>query len=202
LLRSVGTGSTSTASSSVTVNVPAGAQPGDLMIAQIAVRGGSGQVIGAPAGWSLVRSDFSGSSIIQAIYSHVASSPEPTTYIWTFKGRNDAAGGIADFFGATGVDVTKGQGNASSKSITAPGVVIPSNSNNDRLLCLFATAGGVAPATPAGTTKEWSFPAVGYGIGVAMSDIGSVLPGATSTEVATTSTAYANVGAQVALTLH
>jgi hypothetical protein len=181
------------------VNVPAGAQPGDLMIAQIAVRGGSGQSITAPAGWSLVRSDFSGSSIIQAIYSHAVSSSEPSTYTWTFNSGNDAAGGIADFVGAAGVDVSNGEGNASSTSITAPGTVIPATSSNDHLLCLFATAGGVAPTTPAGTTKEWSFRAVSYGIGVAMSDIASVPSGVTATEVATTSTAYANIGAQLPL---
>jgi hypothetical protein len=199
-LRSVGTGSTSSTASSVTVNVPAGAQAGDLMIAQIAIRGGSSQSITAPAGWSLVRSDLSGTAIIQAIYSHAVSSSEPSTYTWTFRGNNNAAGGIADFFGAntaSPVDVSNGLGNTSSTSITAPGVV--TTGSNDHLLCLFSTAGGVAPVTPSGTTGEWSFRAVSYGIGVAMSDIASVPSGATSTEVATTSTAYANVGAQVAL---
>ena len=201
-LRSVGTGSNSTPSPSVTVNVPAGAQPGDLMIAQIAVRGGSGQLITAPAGWSLVRSDFSSTAVIQGIYSHVASSSEPATYTWTFRGNNNAAGGIADFFGAntaSPVDVSNGLGNISSTSITAPGVVIPAASSNDHLLCLFSTAGGVAPVTPTGTTGEWSLPAKSFGVGVAMSDIASVSAGATTTQIATTSTAYANVGAQVAL---
>jgi hypothetical protein len=200
-LRSVGTGSNSAASGSVTVNVPAGVQPGDLMVAQIAVRGGSAQAIVAPAGWSLVRSDFSGTTIIQAIYSQtVPSSPsEPSSYTWTFKGTNNAAGGIADFFGASGVDVSNGLGNTSSTSITAPGVVVPFTSSRDHLLCLFSTAGGVAPVTPVGTTAEWSFPAVSYGIGVAMSDIASVSSGATNTQLSTTSTAYANVGVQLAL---
>jgi hypothetical protein len=201
-LRSIGTGSNSTPSPSVTVNVPAGAQPGDLMIAQIGVRGGSGQSITAPGGWSLVRSDFSGTAIIQSIYSHAVSSSEPSTYTWNFRGNNNAAGGIADFFGASAaspVDVSNGLGNTSSTSITAPGVVIPSTSSNDHLLCLFSTAGGVAPVTPVGTTSEWSFPAASFGIGVAMSDVASVPAGATNTQLATTSTAYANVGVQLAL---
>src|SRR5207248_3187250 len=168
--------------------VPVGAQPGDLMIAQIAVRGGSGQSITTPAGWSLVRTDFSGTAIVQAIYSHAVSSSEPSTYTWNFKGNNNAAGGIADFFGASTVspvDVSNGLGNTSSTSITAPGVVIPSTSTNDHLLCLFSTAGGVAPVTPAGTTGQWSFPAASFGIGVAMSDIPSVSAGATNTQLAT-----------------
>lgn len=204
-LRSVGTGSNSTASSSVTVDVPAGAQPGDLMIAQIAVRGGSGQSATPPSGWTLVRTDFSSTSIYQAIYSHVvlSSPPEPATYTWTYKGTNNAAGGIADFMGATGVtpvvDITNGIGNASSTSITAPGVVLPPTSNNDHLICFFSTAGGVGPVTPAGTTSEWSFRAISYGIGVAMSDIASVPSGSTQTQTATASTAYANVGVQLAL---
>jgi hypothetical protein len=203
-LRSTATGSTATPAASVSINVPAGVQPGDLMLAQIAVRGGSSQVINPPSGWNLVRSDYSGTSIVQAIFSHVvpASPAEPASYTWSFKAGNNATAGIADFLGANGVpavDVTSGQGNASSTSITAPSLTISSASPSDHLVCFFATAGGITMTTPAGTTQAWSFPAVSYGIGAAMSDIVTVSPGSTAAEVATGSNAYANVGAQVAL---
>ena len=40
-LRGIGIGGTTGAAASVTVNVPTGVQPGDVLIAQLAVRGGS-----------------------------------------------------------------------------------------------------------------------------------------------------------------
>jgi hypothetical protein len=202
-LRGVGTGSTATAGSSVVVTVPTGTQPNDLLLAQIAIRGGSALTIGVPAGWTLVRRDNSGTTITQAIYSHVvpASPAEPASYTWTFNAGNDATGGIADYFeaGTISIDASNGVGAAASTTITAPPVVIPSGNNTDRLVCFFATAGGVAPTPSSGTTQQWSFRAVAYGIGQAMSDIAVQPSGQTPAESATVTTAYANVGATVAL---
>src|SRR5712692_8619745 len=65
--RSDGTGSTSSASDHVTVSMPTGILAGDLLIAQIAVRGGSTTTITPPAGWSLILRTNSGGSIAQAI---------------------------------------------------------------------------------------------------------------------------------------
>ena len=202
-LRSVGTGSTATATSSVVVTVPTGTQPNDLLLAQIAIRGGSALTIGAPAGWTLVRRDNSGTTIAQAIYSHVVpSSPaEPDSYTWTFNNGNNATGAIADYFeaGTVSIDVSNGLGAAASTTITAPPVTIPSGNETDRLVCFFATAGGVGPTPLSGTTQQWSFRAVSYGIGQAMSDIAVQPSGQTPAESATVTTAYANVGATVAL---
>ena len=124
-LRSVATGSTSAASSLVTIPVPAGVVANDVMIAQVTVRGGAGTTLTAPAGWSLVRRDNdSGGQIADGIYVHiVTAASEPASYTWNFSAGNDAAGGIAAYSGvntAAPIDVSGGQANASSTSMTAP----------------------------------------------------------------------------------
>lgn len=188
----------------MTVALPTGAQPGELLLAQIAIRGGSALTIAAPGGWALVRRDNSGTAIAQAIYTHIvqASPAEPTQYSWTFNAGNNATAAIADYLGATAaspVDVSNGLGQSAATAIAAPPVVIPAASGKDRLIACFATAGGVAPVTPAGTTQEWSFRAVSYGIGMAMADVAVQPAGATPVETAMTSTAYGAAAAQVAL---
>jgi hypothetical protein len=203
-LRSIGTGSTSAGSDHVTVNVPAGVQPGDAMIAQIAVRGGTGTTITLPAGWTLLLRTNRAGSIGQAVYRRIVppSPAEPATYTWNFTAGNDAAGGIAAYSGVsqvTPVDASGGQGNASSTSITSPSITVPAGHTADKLLGLFTVTTN-AITVPAGTTQQWSFHAVGFGITIAMSDKPLIAAGATGTLVATAGTKGANVGQQVALT--
>ncbi len=184
--------------------MPVGAQASDLLIAEIAVRGGTGLVITPPSGWTLIRRDNSTSSVAQAIYSHlVPNSPaEPSSYTWSFNNANDAAGGILAYIGAstvTPVDASNGQGNASSTSLTAPSVTVPSGNSSDLLVGLFSIANSGTVTVPAGTTQRWSFHATGGGIGVAASDLQLNSAGSTGSENATATTAGINVGELLAL---
>jgi N,N-dimethylformamidase beta subunit-like, C-terminal len=204
-LRGSGTGSTATTSKQLTVNAPGGLQANDLLIAQVAARGGSGLVITPPLGWTLVRRDNASSSVAQAIYSHlVAAAPaEPASYTWSFSNANDAAGGILGYVGAASaapVDASNGQGNSSSAAITAPSITTPAGHGSDLLVGLFAIANSSSIAVPAGTAGRWSFRAAGGGIGVAASDLQLGSAGATGSQTATAATAAANVGALIALT--
>jgi hypothetical protein len=189
----------------VTVNVPGSVQANDLMLAEIAVRGGSSTTITPPAGWTLVRSDNSGTTVAQAIFSRVvpASPVEPATYTFNFTSGNDAAGGIVAYIGASTVspvDASNGQGNASSTSITAPSVTVPSGKTSDVLLGMFSIANSSQVTLPAGMAQRWSFHATGGGIGIAAADINPNPSGSTGNKVATAGTSAANVGALLALT--
>ncbi len=180
-------------------------QPNDLLIAAIAVRGGSGLVITPPAGWTLIRRDNSTSSVAQAIYQHLvpAAPAEPSSYTWGFSNSNDAAGGILAYVGASTaapVDASSGQGNASSTTITAPSATIPANHGADLLIGLFSIANSSATKVPPGMVQRWSFHAIGGGIGVAASDQQLGGAGATGSQTATAVTAAANAGALLALT--
>ena len=203
-LRSISTGSTPVTGSSVTINQPPGVQGNDVMLAQIGVRGGTGITLTPPAGWTLVRRDNNGTTITQALYAHVVTSPvsEPASYTWNFTNGNDAAGGIGDYAGVnnvTPVDVSTGVANASSTSITAPSVNVPGGDNSDRLVGMFAIPNSSAVTVPNGMTQRWDFHATSGGIGVEMSDLALTNSGATGNKVATAGTAGANIGALVAL---
>jgi hypothetical protein len=160
-LRGIATGSTATAANHVTVSGPRGIGPGDVMIAQVAVRGGYAQNLIAPAGWVLIRRDVADPMINQAIYRHVvpSSGSEPKNYTWNFNSGNYAAAGIADFAGVatvTSVDANGGQGNPSSTLITAPSITIPAGHIGDLLLGAFAIANGSTITVP--------LAAAGYGV--------------------------------------
>jgi hypothetical protein len=190
-------------SNQVVVSVPNGTQAADVMVAEIAVRGGSSTIITAPPGWTLVRRDNSARTIAQAIYSRVVpgSPPEPSSYTWTFSTGNDAAGGIAAYVGVSNVvavDASNGQGNISSTSIAAPSVTVPTGNTSDLLLGLFSIANSSNVTLPPGMTQRWSFHAAGGGVGVAAADLQLVSDGATG-KAATAATAALNVGALVAL---
>ena len=194
-LRSMSSASTSgTGGDHITVNIPTGVTPGDVMIAQVAVRGGSGTTLTPPAGWSLVRRDDNGGNLAQAVYSHVVpTSPgEPASYTWTFNAGNDGTAGIADFVGVSTVspvEVNDGQSNASSTSITAPSITIASGHNADLLLEIFATAAGSAVSVPPGSTYVWGFRADSFGAGMGMAYLNPVPSGATGNWVASSSSA-------------
>jgi hypothetical protein len=87
LLRGLQTAGTTAVSNQLAIGVPAGVLPDDLLIAEIAVRGGNRLAITAPAGWALIRRDNLSSTIAQASYQHlVPNSPaEPSSYVWSFS---------------------------------------------------------------------------------------------------------------------
>lgn len=203
VLRSIATGSTATTDNHVTVSVPAGAQAGDVLIAQVAVRGGTGLTLVAPAGWTLVRRDNAGATLAQALYVHfVTSAAEPVSYTWNFNAGNNAAAGIAAYSNVSNVapvEVSGGQTSSSSTTITAPSVIVPTGHTSDLLVGAFGIANGSSVTVPAGTAMRWSFRAISYGVGVAMSDLQLGTDGASGSKSATAASAAANAGALLAL---
>ena len=201
-MRGIATGSTSAASDHVTISVPAGVLANDVMVAQMAVRGGSSTALSAPAGWTQIRRDSDTTSqVTEGLYYHVVTGAEPAGYTWTFTSGNDAAGGIADYTGvntASPIDASGGQANASSTSVTAPSINIPAGNNSDRLLALFAIPNSTAMTLPGAITGRWNFHAIGFGISAAMGDA-SVSSGATGNYVALQGTSTVSIGALVAL---
>ena len=203
-LRTVVTTSTGTGGGSqLTLGRPSTVAAGDLLVAQIAVRGGTNLPIHAPSGWTMVRRDNYGGTIAQAIYTRVANAPtsEPSSYTWSFTNGNDAAAGIADYAGvntATPVAAQGGEANSSSKSVVAPSISIPANGDTYQLLGFFGIASGEPVNPPSSMTKHWSFSATGYGIGIGMGDAATT-GGATGTDVGTATRGASNIGALVAL---
>src|ERR1017187_6374906 len=143
----------------LTINKPAGTQPGDVMVGSVAVRPSS-VVISAPAGWTLVRdldnSSTSGNSSSLTVYYKVAGTSEPASYNWTFNTSAGAAGGIQSFSGVDAlnpIDVEAGQNKAVALLITAPSVT--TRYANDMVVTSHSIASLVGFTPPSGMTEAF-----------------------------------------------
>jgi 1,2-diacylglycerol 3-beta-glucosyltransferase len=90
----------------VTLNKITNQQSGDVIIAHLAIRGGTGvaTITKPSASWNLVDRIDSGTSITLAVYSLVAGSSEPASYTWSWTGTARKASAIMRNF--AGVDTS------------------------------------------------------------------------------------------------
>ncbi len=185
---------------SITVAKPAGVTTNDVLLGVVSAR--STPTITPPSGWTLVRSDVNGTSITQAVYSHVAGASEPSNYTWTFNAPVTTAIGTIDAYSgvstATPVDVSGGQTNASSTSVTAPSVT--TTVANDMVVGFFGTSNDATFTPPSGMTERSDIlDHTTSDLAVETADVVKTSAGATGTKVATASKAAANIGQLVAL---
>lgn len=88
---------------SLRLEKPPATQAQDIMLAHIAVSGGSATTVTAPEGWNLVEERASGSSMRSLVYSRPAGGSEPN-WTWTFNGSHESVGSVASYSGANGVN--------------------------------------------------------------------------------------------------
>ncbi|MBI1395471.1 MAG: hypothetical protein GC151_05780 [Betaproteobacteria bacterium] len=199
----VATGTTgSGGSTSISVAVPAGTQAGDLLLAVVAMRGGSGTSISGPAGWTPVQLTYQGSSLLQGIFYRYASASEPASYSAYFNHSIRAVGVIVTYRGVDGVapvDVSRIQGNASSTSVQAGSVSV--GLEEATLVGVFGAATGGTFSPPSGMTEisEVSTGSGSTGVAVMASERTLTTSGSTGSKTATVSTAADNIGGLVAL---
>ena len=75
---------------SLSLAKPSGAQPGDVLVASLDVRGTP--TVTAPAGWTLVRSDASSGTMTKATYWHLVGPSDPGPYAWGLLVRRGCNG--------------------------------------------------------------------------------------------------------------
>jgi hypothetical protein len=147
-----------TASTTLSVNRPAGVVAGDVLLATVGVAG-TGQV-STPSGWTIVRSTGAQDpgGVRQVSFYRVAGSSEPASY--SFAGTTPGMGGGITAY--TGVDTSApidasgeavgpgGDANAPSVTTTRAGaaVVVASTHRGD---------GETNLTQPPGTTQRWVF---------------------------------------------
>jgi len=192
------------ARSAITIARPLGVVAGDVEIASILVVGAA--TITAPTGWSLVRSDASGSVFRQLIYVHVAGSAEPSSYRWRLSLTSKGAGTLSAYAGvdtASPIAGSSGQASLPSTSITASGVSSPAA--GDLLVGFFGilTDQVNTIAAPGGMTERVeATPASGKPRPtLELADAPLAQAGATGSRTATASLAGLSVGQLVILRL-
>jgi len=119
----------------VTINLPAGVEAGDILLAQVVVWDATGSdLVTAPSGWSIVRLDAvsNANKITSWLYYKVAGADEPASYGWTISSQW-AAGVMGAWRGAATVspiDKNSGATAAGASPLTdaAPSLT-PANNN-------------------------------------------------------------------------
>lgn len=199
----VGSASAANNGSTVTADRPAGVEEGDIIVAQVAFRGGSGDSITAPpeAGFTEVRR-MNGSDITQAVFYRIAGASEPAGYTWSVGGDrivviHSAYSGVDP---ADPIDVVGGQ-SGSGSTVTAPSVT--TSTTYTRLIGSFAAAegGGSFDSAPASMAQRANLNTGGGPNGTRALLADEVLEdnGASGDREANAATSAANVGQLVAL---
>lgn len=166
------TGNSSTGTTSLSVNVPAGVADGDGMIAQVIWR--SSATLTAPGGWTQVGTEQALSGDNVRYYTRIASS-EPASYNWGLDASQRIVVNVLAFstINTSGfVDTYDTTATGSGVTATADSIT-PSASGCD-LVAFFAAGGNTAFSTASGMTESED------------RNNGSNLSGAADTEVWTT----------------
>lgn len=195
--RNADSSGTAAAGTSLIIPVPAGVQNGDVMLAAVAIRGGSGVSNLAIAGWANLFTTNQSTNVQLGVFFKVASS-EPASYTATWTGSFNAAGAIYAAYNANQGTPTNGnQANAPSVNVVAPSV-------SPAAPALLVFIGGMSASvtfTPPGTMQERidrasTAGATNAAITFADESLGS--GGATGTRTAVANGSGGNVGALIA----
>ncbi|MEK7765146.1 MAG: hypothetical protein AAB368_02810, partial [bacterium] len=126
------------------LNVPAGIQNGDVMIAAVAESDLGAIAVTAPAGWNLIGRTDNGTDISLLVYWRTANA-EPPSYLWTFGAAVRANGGIVAYTGVDPVNPIDDQAavtTGSGTNHTAPSLV--TSVDNDMLVGVFTLSMGTS----------------------------------------------------------
>lgn len=189
---------TSAAGTSLVIPVPTGVQNGDVMLAAIAVRGGSGVTNMAIAGWTNLFTTNQSTNVQLSVFFKVASS-EPTSYTATWMGSFNAAGGIYAASGAqTGTPLSGNQANAASVNVIAPSI---SPSGPALLIFVGGMSAGATFTPPPTMLERLDVKSTAGAANAALEFADEILTtgGATGTRVAVADASGGNVGALIAL---
>ncbi|MDQ3540403.1 MAG: hypothetical protein M3440_06915, partial [Chloroflexota bacterium] len=129
---------------------------GNLMVAAISVRGGSGVTITPPTGWTLLRRIDQGTTLSLAIYTRLNQAGAVSVYSWTFSAAQKASGGIREIAGqreTSPVAIENGGVNASATTHTTVAVTVPTGPH--LLSASFGTATGTTGTEAAGWTEGY-----------------------------------------------
>lgn len=184
-------------STGLTVPRPTGVAAGDLLLSTVTV-GSTTVSLTPPTGWALVVNASEGTDIRTLVYRRVAGSSEPASYSWTFSGSARALGAVLAYQGVDPmqpINAADGYGNATSKTITAPGIT--TNAPAYLLVHVAATAVATTITPPSGMTERLEV--VGTGLTMSVSDQPRPTAGSTGGRAATAGSAARNVGHCVAL---
>ena len=173
-----------------------------VLIAVLAVSGGSNVTITQPTGWSLIRRTNSGTDIAFATYWKRAAATDTEVFTFTLDSSRVAAGGVMAYVDANvsdPVDTDGGTATASSFTATAPAAT--ATVTRGRVLHAFGALGSVVTALPEDDTRRFDAESddPAGGIEAALSDIELGGSGTVAAATAALGAAAINIGQTIVL---
>ncbi len=146
--------------SSITLAMPAGVAPRDLLVAQIAARGGGLMTISTPPGWTQALTSSDSFWLRQSTFYRIAAVGEPTSVTFSFGGvapSEQAVGGISAYYGMKAASVVDRFATAASNgtSTSASAAAITTQAAGSLVLTELAAATGTTFSTPSGMTERF-----------------------------------------------
>ncbi len=167
----------STAVTTVTVGLPGGIQPGDVLLAQIIVYDGNGSdVPAAPNGWSSIRHDAvsNGNQATSWLYYKIAGANEPASYGWNLS-TNFAAGVMGAWRGASGAPIENASGAtaAGNSPVTASAPSLTPANNGDLQVYFYGSQSHSGPtiALTSALTQRFNTSSSKEGFTLAFADL-------------------------------
>jgi hypothetical protein len=173
-----------TADNHLTIDKPAGAAAGDLLVSCFSLNGST--VKSAPSGWTQISAVTTVARPRVYGYYRVAGASEPASYRWITKDKVTSAGGIARYSGASGLDVaaSKASGTAGTTG-TVPGVTtVTKDAMVVGCMGVSSSSTPVQIDGPAGMSEVWDLDGTRH----EFDDVRQATPGPTGTRSWTFST--------------
>lgn len=208
--QSTSTAENGTGTGTLAINTPPTATRGDVLVAVITVKGGTGTTITPPTNWTLRTTNDSTTNIKSATYTAYyypgqANAVGLGAQTFTFSVAGKAAGVISSYSGVDRVDVVDvsgSQSNASLTTMTAPSVT----TTQPNTMLVAAYGSGTNTTFTAGSSMNLRAQATSSGGGgattkvtTAIQDIVQAGTGATGTKTMTAASGAVNVGHLLAL---
>ena len=177
----------------VTIDKPISVAQGNLLLANIAINGGSPATITAPSGWTQILRTDNDTSISIVSYYKVAGVSEPGDYTWSISPQTRAIGGITQYSGVDAsnpIDTSAGNFGLSDVATTSS---ITTSSANEEVVTFFATDvgknsdAGAYFSTPTGMTEKYDVSNVTLGPSTASDDAIQVAAGVSGSKSSTIS---------------
>ncbi len=191
--RSAVSGATTSPSSSLNLSRPGGVQAGDVLIAAVSYRLDGSAAVGAPSGWTHVRTDTCAGPRetvqTQRLYYRIATGAEPSSYAWSF---GTAAGAVGAVVAYTGVDssapIAVHNGDRTRNSAWVRAAAVTSPVANGMVVAALSRSSSVSIPAPNGmNARTTATTAGGPSAGMLIADVVQPSAGDTGNKPAKTS---------------
>jgi hypothetical protein len=191
-------GSKDFGTTSVTLNTPAATEEGDILVASISDNGGTAASVTPPAGWSLVGTRQTSTTVLGvSIYRYIVPPNVNPNHTFNVTGAANVAGVIDAYHNVLDVQAVGSQVNASSTSIVAPS--ISPASPNSMLVFVGTVAANTTVTPPSGMTEDANTEQATTGVTTEIAHSTPTASGATGTRTATAGSAGVNIGTLLSL---